>query len=375
MLYRSFTPDEHRVSQLGFGCMRFPVVDGDNSRIDEALTTEMLDYAIDHGVNYIDTAYPYHGEQSEIFLGEYFRKNGRRDEIFLVSKCPVWKAKEKGDFYRLLKSQLARLQTDRLDFYLLHALDKERWETLLALDAFSDMERALSEGLIGNLGFSFHDEYSVFEEILSYRDWDFCQIQLNYMDIYHQAGLTGLSTAGERGISVVIMEPVKGGKLAYPPNDVRALFSDERTMASHALRFLFNRPEVSVVLSGMSTMEQVKDNIATASEATPGCLSSEETESYRMAKQILDARTAVGCTACEYCLPCPAGVEIPKIFKLYNNLYTYGELKNKASYTKLTAAGTDQSACVACGRCESICPQHLSIIEDLRNAHRALTEV
>lgn len=377
MKYRNFTKDNLSVSQLGFGCMRFPTLD-DKETINKEESTNMLDYAIDNGVNYIDTAFPYHNEQSELFVGEYFQKNGRRKDIYLATKCPVWKAEKEGDFYNLLKLQLERLQVEYVDFYLLHALDRQRWDKITSLNVFEDMKRAKEEGLIRYLGFSFHDEYPLFEEICDAYDWDFTQIQLNYMDIGHQAGLQGLDYAHNKGFSVVIMEPIKGGKLAYPPQDIQDLFkeaSNDFSPSGHALAYLFNREEVSVVLSGMSSMAQVEDNVNVASIVEANSLDEKDQDIYIEAKMIFDKRTQVGCTSCDYCMPCPQEVEIPKIFKQYNNLHVYGEESNKDLYEKLQEENHDASHCVECGSCESQCPQHLNIIEDLKSAHDNLTEV
>lgn len=377
MKYRSFTKDKLKVSQLGFGCMRFPILDGDNGKIDEKKASQMLDLAIEGGVNYIDTAFPYHNENSEVFLGQYFQKNSKREEIYLATKCPVWKAEKKGDFYKLLKLQLEKLQTNRIDFYLLHALDKNRWDKIVSLDVFEDMERAKEEGLIGYLGFSFHDEYEIFKEICDSYQWDFVQIQLNYMDINHQAGLSGLDYAYKKGLSLVIMEPIKGGKLANPPEEISSLFDTAEyklSSAGHALAYLWDHEEVSVVLSGMSSLSQVEENLEVADLIEPDSLSLKDRDRYIEAKIAFDSRVKVDCSSCKYCMPCENGVDIPEVFSEYNDLHIYEDDKKKEDYKKLEEKGKGASSCTSCQECKAACPQHISIPEELKLAHQALTE-
>lgn len=376
MQYRKMTKDNIELSQLGFGCMRFPTIDGDSGKIDKKLSTEMLHYAIDNGVNYIDTAYPYHQGTSEKFVGEAL-EGGYREKVYLASKLPVWLTDEYEDFEKYLDEQLENLKTDRIDFYLLHALSRERFDKIVDLKIFDFLEEAKRKGKIKYAGFSFHDELDVFKEIVDSYDWDFCQIQLNYMDRDYQAGLEGLKYASGRDISVVIMEPIKGGKLARSSEEVQKIWDLEdknRSASEWALRWLYNLPEVGVVLSGMSTMDHVVENVKTASEAGVGSLNEKELDLIDQVTELYNKNVKVGCTSCEYCLPCPQDVSIPDIFELYNNIYVYGtEEESKKSYERMIELEKDVSKCIECGACESNCPQHLEIINFLKDAEKVLT--
>lgn len=376
MQYRKMTKDNIELSQLGFGCMRFPTIDEDSGKIDKKLSTEMLHYAIDNGVNYIDTAYPYHQGTSEKFVGEAL-EGGYREKVYLASKLPVWLTDEYEDFEKYLDEQLENLKTDRIDFYLLHALSRERFDKIVDLKIFDFLEEAKRKGKIKYAGFSFHDELDVFKEIVDSYDWDFCQIQLNYMDRDYQAGLEGLKYASDRDISVVIMEPIKGGKLARSSEEVQKIWDLEdknRSASEWALRWLYNLPEVGVVLSGMSTMDHVVENVKTASEAGVGSLTEKELDLIDQVTELYNKNVKVGCTSCEYCLPCPQDVSIPDIFELYNNIYVYGtEEESKKSYERMIELEKDVSKCIECGACESNCPQHLEIINFLKDAEKVLT--
>lgn len=253
MQYRNMTKDKIKVSQLGFGCMRFPTLGGDSGSIDKYLSKEMIHYAIDNGVNYIDTAYPYHQGNSEAFVGEAL-KDGYREKVYLATKLPVWLTEEYSDFEKYLDEQLENLQTDHIDFYLLHALSRDRFDQIVDLKVFEFLEVAKEKGKIKYVGFSFHDELNVFKEIIDSYPWDFCQIQLNYMDREYQAGLEGLKYANDRDISVVIMEPIKGGKLSRASEEIQKIwneYDEYRSPSEWALRWLYDLPGVGVVLSGM----------------------------------------------------------------------------------------------------------------------------
>ena len=308
-------------SLLGFGCMRFPTTA--EGKIDEPEAERMVDKAIAAGVNYIDTAYPYHNGESEPVVGRILKKYPR-DSFYLATKLPVWLVKNTQDAERIFQEQLERLQTDHIDFYLLHAMNKEKWDSMKELGVVEYCEKLKEEGKIKYLGFSFHDDYEVFEEIIRYRDWDFCQIQYNYMDTEEQAGDKGYALAESLGIPLVIMEPIKGGSLAGFSEDINEKFralDPDRSIASFALRWVGGHPGVNVILSGMSTMEQVEDNLKTFVDFSP--LSEAEDNGIKEIVKELRSRVQNGCTGCRYCMPCPAGVNIPGNFKTWNNYHMY----------------------------------------------------
>lgn len=350
-------------SMLGFGCMRFPQKDG---KIDEELSEKMIDRAIACEVNYIDTAYPYHGGDSEPFVGRVLDKYPR-NSYFLATKLPCWEVNSIEDAERLFNSQLERLNKDYVDFYLLHALSKDRWHKMVELGVVEYCEKLKAEGKIRYFGFSFHDSFEAFEEIITYRKWDFCQIQLNYMDTEEQAGLKGYTLAEKLGVPIVIMEPVKGGSLANLPDEITSEFrklDGNASTASWAMRWVGSLPNVKVILSGMSTPEQVEDNLATFTDFK--ALSDEEHKAVTEIAQKLKARVNNGCTGCNYCMPCPAGVNIPHNFKLWNLYGIYGN-NNDAKWRWENDIDDKQKAknCIKCGKCEKACPQKLSIRDDL----------
>lgn len=355
--------------------MRFPVLEGNSGKIDKILATEMLHYAIDNGINYIDTAYPYHQGNSEEFVGQAL-KDGYREKVFLATKLPCWLTDSYEDFEKYLDEQLDRLQTDYIDFYLLHALSESTWNKVYNLKVLSFLDKAKEKGKIKYAGFSFHDDLNVFKSIIDSYPWDFCQIQLNYMDRQYQAGLEGMKYADDKNISVVVMEPIKGGKLSNASDEIAFIWDKndiKRTPSEWALRWVYDLKEVSVVLSGMSTIDHVIENIKTAQEAIPNSLTERELELIDEVTDIYVQNVKVGCTSCEYCLPCPQGVSIPNIFEHYNNVYVYGTKKeSKNSYSRFIELNLDASKCIECGLCESVCPQHLSIIEYLKEADKIL---
>ena len=365
------------VSILGFGCMRLPTIGGDMARIDEERAAALVARAIDRGVNYVDTAYPYHAGTSEAFVGRALA-GGLRDRVRLATKSPVWLVEKEKDWERLLDEQLRRLQTDHVDFYLLHALSGERWQKVLDLGGLAAMERARADGRIRHLGFSFHGSQNEFRTILGgYDDWEFCQIQLNYVDQEFQAGLPGLRAAAERGIGVVVMEPLRGGSLAKAPPEVEAIFArgPARSAAEWGLRWLFNLPEVKVVLSGMNDDAQLDENLAVARDARAGAMGPDELSLIEEARAFYAARTKVPCTTCGYCQPCPNGVAIPDTFWLYNAGAVFGTKASSGAWyrSQYVAHGAGGDACVACGECEPKCPQGIKISDRLKEAHSYLT--
>ncbi len=383
MKYRNFGGLDWKVSALGFGAMRLPVIGGDSGNIDEAEAVKMMRYAIDRGVNYVDTAYPYHKGNSEVVVGKTL-KDGYREKVSLATKMPIWLVEERGDLNRIFKEQLRKLQTDRVDFYLFHNLREESWPKVEELEAFEWAERMMEEGRIRHLGFSFHGEYELFREIVdSYDGWTFCQIQYNYVDTEYQAGTRGLRYAASKGLAVVVMEPLQGGGLAVnPPKEIQALWRQaevERTPAEWSLQWLWNQPEVSVVLSGMSTMEQVIENVRSASRSGPGTLTKEETSLISQVREKYLEYGFIGCTGCRYCVPCPEGVEIPEIFGFYNEFYkkrgdepAQQEIKEK--YGEAIPPEKGAKKCVECGDCEEKCPQKLPIRTLLAKAGRRFEE-
>ncbi len=358
-------------SLLGFGCMRFPVTaDG---KIDRQEAERMVDCAIAEGVNYIDTAYPYHDGESEIVVGNILQKYDRKS-LYLATKLPVWFVKSVEDVDRLLNEQLEKLQTDYIDFYLMHAMNKERWDEMLRLGCVERLEQLKAEGKIKYLGFSFHDAYEAFEEIITYRDWDFAQIQLNYMDINEQAGVKGYELADRLGVPLVIMEPIKGGSLAaFAPEitDKFAALDPKASPASFALRWVGTFPNVKVILSGMSSMEQVEDNLKTFADFKP--LTQQEQDTIAEVRDILESRVRNGCTGCRYCMPCPAGVDIPGCFNAWNTYYAYQNY-NVVKWNWEEGLGDAHQAknCIECGQCEAACPQKISIREDLKQVQSDL---
>ena len=359
-----------KTSLLGFGCMRFPTTaDG---KIDETMAEQMLDKAIAAGVNYIDTAYPYHNGESEPFVGRVLQKY-ERGSFYLATKLPIWKVEKLEDVDTIVEEQLTRLQTDYIDFYLMHAMNKERWDAMLQMGVVKRLEELKAEGKIRYLGFSFHDTYEAFEEMLCYRDWDFCQIQLNYMDANEQAGLKGYELTVQKQVPLIIMEPVKGGTLAAFGEDIAEMFrahDGEASIASFALRWVGSLPNVKVILSGMSTMEQVEDNLRTFGQFRP--LNNEESKTIDEVVAILNSRVQNGCTACRYCMPCPFGVDIPGTFRTWNTYHMYQNYKIVRNRWEQMEESARPKNCVKCGKCEQSCPQKLHIRDDLARAQEDL---
>ena len=362
------------VSILGFGCMRLPVAGPDPSHIDEDLAVSMIRKAIDRGVNYLDTAWPYHGAKgfndpgaSEPLVGRAL-SGGYREKVKVATKLPSWMVKNRKEMNRILDLQLERLQTPYIDCYLAHTLNARYWANMQRADLAGFMDEAKKDGRIKHTGFSFHDRFPVFQEIVEGYDWDFTQIQYNYLDRDYQAGDAGLKLAARKGLGVVIMEPLRGGFLINQmPESLRNLLVKARpswSLADWALRWLWNQPEVSVVLSGMSTMEQVEENLGIADNA--GLVTDEDEAAITEVRDEFLKRIKVPCTACGYCLPCPEGVNIPRNFMMFNDYYltdnetSRGHIKHVYGNLALDANET-ADRCVRCGECEGKCPQQLPI--------------
>lgn len=368
----------HPISLLGYGCMRFTKK---GNSIDLAKAEEEIMAAYHQGVNYFDTAYIYGG--SEVALGKIVAKNGIRHDISIATKLPQYLIKSKAGIEKYFTEQLERLQTDYIDYYLMHMLtDIGAWEKLKRLGIEDWIEEKKKTGVIKNVGFSFHGNTEKFLEILDAYDWDFCQIQYNYMDEHSQAGVKGLKAAAAKKIPVIIMEPLRGGKLVgMLPESAKELIASykvKRSPAEWAFRWLYNQPEVTCVLSGMNSLSMVEENCAIASDTKENSFTSEDFALIEQIKEEIKKKTKVGCTACGYCMPCPKGIDIPTAFRCYNQMYTENKRSGRFEYLQCLAYNKDRAdikECVECGKCESHCPQHIAIRKELKEARKALLPV
>lgn len=366
MKYRQFGKLNWKASALGFGAMRLPVkgIAGDNSKQPEAV--RMIRCAIDHGVNYVDTAYNYLEGKSELLVGMALA-DGYREKVKLATKMPTWIVNSHQDMDRYFNEQLARLRTSYVDFYLLHGLDQKRWGKLKQLNVNVWLEKKIREGKIKYLGFSFHDDFNAFKDIVDgYDGWTFCQIQYNYMDADKQAGTQGLEYAASKGMGIVVMEPIAGGKLAVtPPKEVQELWDTaevKRTPSEWALRWVWNHPQVSVVLSGMNTIEQVIQNAKSASSSDFCEMTEKELELVGRVKKKYSELGFVQCSGCGYCMPCPSGVNIPVILSFCNEYHMKEKAKNiRSKYWDYISRKNQARRCVKCGKCEELCPQKVSV--------------
>lgn len=370
MKYRKLGKTGEDVSILGFGCMRFPQQDG---KIDEKKSLEMIRYAIDNGVNYIDTAYPYHNGESEIFLGKAL-KDGYREKIKLATKLPSWAVNTRADMDKFINEQLKKLQTKQIDFYLIHSLNKDDYSRLKENGLFDFIRKIKEQKLVKYVGFSFHDTLDVFKYIIDDYEWDFVQIQYNYIDETYQAGTEGLLYAHNKGLGVVIMEPLRGGSLVNNLSDeINAIINNssvEKNAVEWAFKFLYDKEEISVVLSGMSSLEQVIDNIkAVDSQGDANSMTKIEKQIIEDLSKEFKSKIKVNCTGCKYCLPCPKGVQIPLCFELLNSSSMFNDTKKAKDmyHGFLVSEGSDASNCVECGACEQKCPQHINIVEKLKD--------
>ena len=365
MQYNNLEKLGERVSRLGFGCMRFPTTP--EGKIDEPRAEAMLDSAYRAGVNYFDTAYFYHQHTSEAFVGRAMKKYPR-ESFHLATKMPMSIVTSLEQGKEIFEGQLATLQTDYIDFYLLHALSGERWEKTKEMGMVEFLEEQQRKGRIHHLGFSFHDDYAAFEKILTDREWDFCQIQFNYMDTEIQAGMKGYELAKKMGVPLFIMEPVKGGSLATISEDITQKFKaahPDWSVASWAMRWVASLENCKVILSGMTTEEQVEDNLKTFSHLEP--LTQADLKVIEEVRAAVRAKVFIGCTACRYCMPCPFGVDIPDNFRMMNDYKMYSnERALDAHWNRFLDEGERATACKKCGKCERACPQHLPIRQKLQ---------
>ena len=375
MKYRTMGKLGIKASAFGLGCMRFNGAPSGDSAVDEQKAISLIRKAIDGGVTYIDTAYVYLNKTSEIVLGKALL-DGYRDKVTIATKVPPDQVHSRADLEAVLAEELEKLQTDHIDFYLMHAMNRQKWEHMKEIGAprfFDDMKR---EGKIRYKCFSFHGPYEEFEYIINDWDWDMCQIQYNFMDINNQAGTKGLELAGSKGIPVVIMEGLLGGRLASAPDNVQALydaFPVKRSPVEWAFRWLCNHPEVGVVLSGCNEAEQIEENLKIFDTVEAGIMSPEELQLMEDVRAAYVSRTKIGCTGCRYCMPCPNGVNIPGIFSVWNNVSLYNvDPKSDWQFGGILRNNAGADNCVGCGACEAACPQHLGIIDALQNAWKDL---
>ena len=369
MLYRVVPKNGDKVSALGYGAMRFPT--NEDGSINEPKAIEQMRKSIDSGVNYIDTAWPYHGGQSEVIVGRAL-KDGYRAKVKIADKLPPWAVKSRADMVSILDKQLERLGVEKIDYYLLHALEGDSWDRLEALGVIDFLEQAKAEGKIVNIGFSFHGSSQDFSRIVDAYDWVFCQIQYNYLDITNQAGTAGLKYAAEKEIAVMVMEPLRGGNLSRPeaPPAIRQLWDSAETKRSPvewALRWVWNAPEVTVVLSGMNIDEHIQQNLEIACQAEAGSLTDDELDLISRVAAKYHQLMPIPCTGCQYCMPCPAGVNIPSCFEIFNTGNMFEEPQQRTQFVYAVMNGgargnkTYASQCVDCGKCLDHCPQHIDI--------------
>ncbi len=381
MEYRSFGKLDWKVSALGFGTMRLPILGADQAKVNEQETIKLIRYAIDQGVNYVDSAFTYHDGNSEVTVGKALR-GGYRKKVKIATKMPVFSVKCKEDLDEILNLQMQRLNANYIDFYLFHSLTKPLWNKVNEFNMIKWAEKQVAKGRLGYLGFSFHDELEVFKEIIdSYEGWTFSQIQYNYLDEKYQAGKAGLKYAASKGLAVAIMEPLSGGMLAVnPPAEIQEEWDKaelKRSAADWALQWIWNHPEVSVALSGMNAMQQVIDNVKSANRSGPNTLNQKEIELLSKTRELYHKFGYIGCTKCRYCSHCPQTIDIPAALAFLNQYSTICKdpqmrTKIKKEYAKAISPSRRASNCVRCGQCEAICPQHLPIRKLLSEATGSL---
>ncbi|KZX15240.1 L-glyceraldehyde 3-phosphate reductase [Methanobrevibacter cuticularis] len=371
MLYREMEKTGDKLSILGFGCMRYP---RKNGRIDFERTKKQIISAIDNGINYFDTAYMYPG--SEEVLGKILSE-GYREKVKIATKLLMIVIKTREDMDKMFEKQLKRLQTDYIDYYMLHSINLEQWENLKDNGLIEFIEEEQNKGRILNIGFSFHGNVFDFKKLVDDYDWDFCMIQYNYLDENYQAGKEGLDYASSKGLGIIAMEPLRGGMLVDKlPDSAKKIienFHIKKTPAEWALRWLWDNPNINVVLSGMNREKDVAENIAIASNVQPNSLKDDEKEMINEVKEEFKNRIKIDCTACGYCLPCPHGVDIPMAFSSLNDKAIFGGMKSNIQYLMTTTENDSlASKCNECGICEKKCPQNIAIVEELKIANSDL---
>ncbi len=379
MQYRELVKGAEKVSLLGYGCMRFPTKGG---RIDIETTEKQILHAYELGVNYFDTAYIYHGGKSEGAIGDILKRNSLRDKVFIADKLPTFLLTRPAQIEEFFATQLKRLSTDYIDYYLMHMLDSYKgWQTLKKAGIEEFIQKKQAEGSIKHIGFSFHGRPEEFIKILEDYPWDFTQVQFNYLDEHQQAGIAGIRRARELGIGVVVMEPLRGGNLASKaPTKVREQFEsypERYSPAYWAMRWIFNHPEVGVVLSGMNEISQIEENAHVADITMPHSMTQSEIELIDRVKELYRTLTQVPCTGCNYCMPCPFGVDIPAVFNDFNSKYFFGKSIGRIQYLYRAAGGggagkSGANLCTGCGKCAKHCPQHIDIPHKLAQAHKEL---
>lgn len=371
MLYRELGVTGLKLSILGFGCMRLPVINGDNGKVDMDLAVPLIRTAIDNGINYLDTGYPYHGGQSELAISKAV-KDGYREKVFIADKLPIWMVENRKDMDHYLDEQLSRLDIDCIDFYLLHTVKENYWENLISNGVLEFLDDAIADGKIKHTGFSYHGELELFFDVIDSYNWDMCQVQYNIVDQNYQAGREGIRYAAANGVGVVVMEPLRGGSLTRNvPEEVQEIWDEstvKRDPAEWALRFVWDLDDVDVVLSGMNNLDELKQNLNTADYGYPNSLNSEDKEIIREVKSVYSQRKQYNCTQCGYCIPCPEGVDIPANLLQLNNAYMFQDNDNaKMNYYMTVKEEKRAFNCTGCGECEKICPQMVPIQEALRD--------
>ena len=371
MQYVDFIRGEFQTSRLGFGLMRLPTAqDGEKRVIDRERAIAMIRRGIDRGVNYLDTAYMYHGGESEVVAGLALR-DGYRDKVRLTTKLPLGDVNEPADMDRLLDDQLTRLGVPYVDFYLMHGFNRHSLAKMREMNYHAFLDRVLRDGRVKRVGFSFHDDAATFLDALSDYDWGMAQVQFNYLDIDNQACERGVRAAGARGVPVVVMEPLRGGSLANPPDEIRESVAAHKaglTPAQWAFKFLADYPEIKVVLSGMSDEEQLEQNLETFDRFGVGCMTEEDRAFVAALRGMYEKRVLIPCTGCAYCQPCPKNVDIPAIFRAVNEAHKMSDDGGLRYYTYpgLIRRDRDAGRCIACGQCEKKCPQGIGVIEELK---------